>query len=251
MAPQRPQFEKRRRFYKVVDVAPEPGGGFGVRLDGRTPRSPAGAPLVLPTEALARLLAGEWEAQGPEIDPAGMPATRLAWAALAEGAREAAVERVVAFAGADLLCYFADGPAALVERQERRWGPVLDWAADELGAALLRSQGVIHRPQPPATLARIEALARAECDFALAGLDVAAALFGSTILALALRFARLSADAAFGLSRLDETFQEERWGLDAEAAARADAMAREAVALERWFAALPPPPLAGDPERKH
>ena len=58
------------------------------------------------------------------------------------------------------------------------------------------------------------------------------------ILAFALRRGELTAEAAFDLSRLDETFQEERWGVDAEAAARADAMAREAVTLERWFRAL-------------
>jgi chaperone required for assembly of F1-ATPase len=199
---------------------------------------------VLSTEALARLVAEEWAAQGDEIVVAAMPATRLAWSALAEGARGAAAERIAAFAGADLLCYFAEAPAALVERQERLWGPVLDWAAEELGARFRRGQGVIHRPQPPEALARIDALAGGEDDFALAGLGAAAALFGSAILAFGLRRGRLSADAAFALSRLDETFQEERWGLDAEAAARADAMARDAVALERWFQALPSPPAA-------
>jgi chaperone required for assembly of F1-ATPase len=97
---------------------------------------------------------------------------------------------------------------------------------------------VVHQPQPPATIARIAALSTAEGDFALAGLAAAAALFGSAILAFALRRGELTAEAAFEISRLDETFQEERWGVDAEAAARADAMAREAVMLGRWFAAL-------------
>jgi chaperone required for assembly of F1-ATPase len=125
-----------------------------------------------------------------------------------------------------------------VERQERRWGAVIDWAELALGAAFHRAQGIVHQPQPPATLARIEALAAAECDFALAGVAGAAALFSSAILAFALRRGELTADAAFELSRLDETFQEERWGVDAEAAARAEAMAKEAVMLGAWFAAL-------------
>ena len=125
-----------------------------------------------------------------------------------------------------------------MERQERRWGAVIDWAEQALGAAFHRTQGIVHQPQPAATIARIEALAAAEDDFALAGLAAAAALFGSAILAFALRRGELTAEAAFELSRLDETFQEERWGVDAEAAARADAMATEAAMLERWFAAL-------------
>jgi chaperone required for assembly of F1-ATPase len=230
-----------RRFYTSADVAPADGGGFAVRLDGRQPRSPQGQPLVAPTEPLARLVADEWAAQGENILPEAMPATKLAWGALTladEGVRHGAVARVAGFAESDLLCYFADGPAGLVERQERRWGAVIDWAEAALDAKFHRAQGVVHQPQPPATIARIEALAGAEGDFALAGLAAAAALFGSAILAFALRRGELTAEAAFELSRLDETFQEERWGVDAEAAARADAMAKEAVMLGAWFAAL-------------
>ena len=215
-------------------------GAFSVRLDGRAPNSPAGALLVLPTDALAQLVADEWAAQGEYLDPASMPATRLAWGALAlDGPNHAvAVERVTSFAGSDLLCYFADGPTGLIERQERRWGPVIAWAEADLGVRFHRTQGIVHQPQPPETLARIAELARGEDAFALTGLVAAAALFGSTILAFALRRGALTAEAAFELSRLDELFQEERWGVDAEAAARADAVAEEAVALGQWFAAL-------------
>jgi chaperone required for assembly of F1-ATPase len=228
--------ERRKRFYKKVDTA-KIGGGFAVRLDGRTPRSPAGAQLILPTEALAELVAAEWAAQETEIIPATMPATQLAFAALAQDGA-AAASRVGAFAGTDLLCYFAEGPAALVEQQETRWGPVIAWAQAELGVTFTRTQGLVHQPQPPETIARLEALAGAEPRFALAGLVATTALFGSAILAFALRRGQLSAEAAFALSRLDETFQEGRWGVDAEAAARAEAMAREATMLERWFDAL-------------
>jgi chaperone required for assembly of F1-ATPase len=233
--------ERMRRFYAKAETAPADGGGFVVRLDERQPRSPKGHALVLPTQALAGLVAAEWAAQGQNILPETMPATQLAWGALSlgdEGVRQGAVARVAAFAESDLVCYFADGPASLVERQERRWGAVIDWAQAALGATFHRTQGVIHQPQPPATIARIAALAGAEDDFRLAGLAAAAALFGSTILAFALRMGQLTTEAAFDLSRLDETFQEERWGVDAEAAARADAMAKEAVMLGAWFAAL-------------
>ena len=211
-----------------------------MRLDGRTPHSPAGVPLVLPTEALAELVAAEWEAQVKDIDPGSMPATRLAWAALTlgEANRDSTVERMASFAATDLVCYFADWPSGLVELQERRWGPVLDWAETALGTSFRRAQGIVHQPQPQETLDRIAALAGEEDDFALTGLAAAAALFGSAILAFALRRGELTAEAAFELSRLDETFQEERWGVDAEAAARADSMATEAVTLGRWFEAL-------------
>ena len=233
--------ERRRRIYAAVDVAAAEGG-FAVRLDGRIPRSPDGLSLVCPTRALADLAAEDWAAQGVEILPSTMLATRMAWNALAlrdaPELRADAAGRLAQFAGADLLCYFAAGPAALVERQERRWGPVITWAETALGVAFVRAEGIVHQPQPPASVARIEALAAAEDAFALIGLVFAASLFGSAILAFALRGGQLGGQAASDLSRLDEAFQEKRWGVDAEAAERAEAMVREAMTLERWFAAL-------------
>jgi chaperone required for assembly of F1-ATPase len=232
--------ERMRRFYTEAKTAPAEGG-FALKLDGRTPRSPRGLPLVLPTEGLAALVAAEWAAQGEDILPATMPATRLTWTALATaepGARQVSVERIAAFAGSDLLCYFADWPAALRARQERDWGPVIDWAERELAVSFVRALGVMHQAQPEATVARIAALAEAEDNFALAGLTAATALFGSAILAFALRRGHLTADAAFALARLDETFQQEQWGADREAAARAEGMATEAEMLGRWFGAL-------------
>jgi chaperone required for assembly of F1-ATPase len=232
--------QKPRRFYKAVTVEPAAEGGFAVLLDGRAPRSPRGAPLVLPSQALASLIGEEWAAQDTLIDMAAMPATRLAHTALDVVAahRAQSIEAVGRFAAADLLCYFADAPASLVRRQERMWTPVLDWAREGLGLRFEPTAGVVHRPQPPATLERLHALLEPLDDFTLAGVAFAAALFGSAILALALAQGRLGAEAAMTAARLDEIFQEEQWGVDAEAEARADAMAVEAVMAERWFAAL-------------
>jgi chaperone required for assembly of F1-ATPase len=234
--------QRPRRFYKAAVAGPAKGegGGFAVLLDGRTPKSPARSPLVLPTLALAELVAAEWEAQVEVIDSAAMPATRLAFTAIdrirdtrAEVARE-----VAAYAGSDLLCYWADHPTALVERQKRDWGGMLDWARAELGLALQPVSGVIHSPQPPSALASVEALALTLDDFALAGVAYGAGLLGSTVLALALRAGALTGRRALDLSRLEEIFQAEAWGQDAEAVTRAENLATEAEVLERWFAAL-------------
>ncbi|MGA0600901.1 ATP12 family chaperone protein [Caulobacter sp. KR2-114] len=231
--------EKPRRFYKTATVEPV-AVGFEVRLDGRAPKSPGGRRLEAPTEALAEAIAAEWRAQGEHIDLATMPLTRLAYTALdgVAGAREATAETIASYAGSDLVCYFAEAPVALVSRQEAAWSPMLEWADTELGVALVRVEGVMHRAQPSQSLQRARALALEADDFALAGLAFGAALFGSTVLALAVARGRLTGEDAFALSRLDEAFQEEQWGLDEEAAQRTAAMAREADMLERWFRAL-------------
>lgn len=230
---------KPKRFYKAAAAAPAEGG-FAVQLDGRTPKSPAKKPLIAPTKALGEMIAAEWEAQVEYIDSSAMPATRLAFTAIdriAETRAEVARE-ITAYAASDHLCYRAESPRELVERQEREWGAVLDWIKAEHGLAFKPVSGIIHTPQPPDTLASVEGLALTLDDFALAGVAFAAGLFGSTALALAVRAERLSGRGALDLSRLDEIYQAEQWGEDAEAKARAEALGVEAQMIERWFAAL-------------
>jgi chaperone required for assembly of F1-ATPase len=231
--------QRPRRFYKAATAAAVEGG-FAVHLDGRTPKSPARSPLVLPTLSLAQLVAAEWGAQVEIIDSTAMPATRLAFTAIdriSETRAEVAAE-VAAYAGSDLLCYFADHPTPLVERQQRDWGAMLDWAKAELDLHLQPVSGIIHAAQSPAALASVEALALTMDDFTLAGVAYGAGLLGSTVLALALRSGKVTGRKALDLSRLEEIFQAETWGQDAEAIARAEALAIEAQVLEHWFAAL-------------
>lgn len=228
-----------RRFYKEAAVEPREGG-FAVTLDGRVAKTSGGAPLVVPTAALAALLAEEWNAQAEHIDFNLMPATRLAFTAIDRGGqvREALARETAKFATADTLCYPADSPAPLVERQHQAWGPWRGWAGEALGLRFETAGGVLHHAQPAETLAGVERLAAGLDPFALAGLVFAAGLYGSAILALAVQQRALDAVEAFELSRLEEAFQVEQWGEDAEAAARTAALRAEAAMLERWFAAL-------------
>ena len=231
--------EKPRRFYKAVTVV-EVDGGFGILLDGRTLRTPKARPLVLPTRAAAELLAAEWDAQTDVIEMATMHATRLANTAIETigAAREGVADQIADYAGSDLLCYFAENPAALVTRQDAAWTPLLARAEAEEGLRFERCAGIVHRPQPPETLTRIRGIALELDDFGLAGLAFGTSLFGSALLAVALLRGWLSGEAAYDLSRVDEAFQESQWGVDAEAAERTARLTVEAQVLERWFRAL-------------
>ncbi|WP_395671667.1 ATP12 family chaperone protein [Phenylobacterium sp.] len=231
--------EKPRRFYKTVEVA-EADGGFAVLLDHRNVRTPKGGRLVLPTRAAAEQVAEEWAAQGEVLEVAGMHATRLANTALESisAAREATAGHVADYAASDLLCYFADQPEGLARRQAAAWEPVLQRAESELGLRFVRASGIVHQAQPPETLDKVRALALGLDDFALAGLAFGAALFGSGVLALAVQRGWLGGEAAFDLSRIDEAWQEEQWGVDEEAAERVARLRVEARMLERWFHSL-------------
>lgn len=231
--------ERIRRFWTAVDVA-SVEAGWAVTLDGRTPKTPAKAPLVLPTQAAARLVADEWSAQGEFLDPATMPATRLASTAIDRigQAREPVAQEIAAYAGSDVVCYLAEHPTPLVQRQVREWSPWRDWASREMGVALESVAGIVHCAQSPEAIARVQAHALTLDDFRLTGLATAVPLLGSAVLGLALEQGALSGVAAFDLSRIDEAFQEEQWGADAESAERTAARRADADLLDRWFRAL-------------
>jgi chaperone required for assembly of F1-ATPase len=215
-------------------------GGFSVLLDARALRGPKGAQVILPTQALAELVAAEWAAQGDRLELAAMHATRLANTAIESVplARQATAQEIADYAGSDLLCYYATEPAGLLERQQRLWIPVLERAQAEADLRFVRASGIVHQAQPPETLAKIKALALELDDFGLTGLAFGTALFGSAVLSIAVQRGWLGGEAAFGLSRLDEAWQEEKWGIDDEAAERTARLTGEAAMLQRWFEAL-------------
>lgn len=207
-----------RRFWKeaqVVDVT----DGFGVALDGRPALTPGKAPLILPTAALADEVAREWAAQGEFLDSLAMPLTRAANAAVDGVAprRDAVEAEIAEYADSDLTCYRAEGPMELVERQSRAWDPLLDWADETCGARLRPVRGVVHAPQPRRSLDRLRAEVAALSSFELAGLSELVTLSGSLIIGLAAVEGFLPPGELWTRSRIDELWQEEKWGRDEEA----------------------------------
>lgn len=208
-----------KRFWTEVHVAETPGG-FGVRLDARVLRTPAKAELVVPTQALAEAIAAEWRAVEGEIRPEALPFTRAANVAVDRIAADPGplVAHLASYGETDLLCYRAEAPVGLRARQAAAWDPALAWAARDLGAPLAVTEGVAHRAQDPASLAALRAAVGAHDAFALTALSELVTLSGSLVLGLAVARGALGAPEAWAAARLDETWQEEQWGVDDEAA---------------------------------
>ena len=228
-----------KRVYREVTTRAV-AGGWGVALDGRPMRTPAKNELIVPTEALAAAIAAEWDTQQDEIRPATMPLTRLAATAIDRIAmqRHEIVAETANYAGTDLVCYRADRPSELIARQEAVWGPLVDWAMRRYDAALTVTSGIIPAKQSPAALSAFGAVVAAHGNFQLTALHMLTAACGSLVIALALLEGRLDADTAFAASQLDETFQIEQWGEDAEATARRRALAEDIAAAARFVALL-------------
>ncbi len=218
-----------RRFYKRAAVEEE-GGRFLLSLDGRRARTPGRNLLAAQSRALMLEAAAEWDRQPETIVPTDMPLTRLLNSAIDGVAHTMAETRadILGYAGSDLLCYRAEEPDALVARQAHAFDPVLRWAAEALGARFNLAAGVMHVSQSPEALAAIGAALDAYDDpIALAALSVMTTLTGSALLALAVARKFVSAQAAWRAAHVDEDFQAERWGEDAEAVTRREARWRE------------------------
>lgn len=216
-----------KRFYKDATVAAE-ADGYALRLDGKPARTPSRGAIVLPGAALAAAVADEWAAVETVIDPRDMPLTRLVNSVIDGVSRTMPEVRaeILRYAGSDLLAYRAPEPAALVAEQAAAWDPVIGWVGDRFGAEVATATGVMFVAQPASLEARLGAAldeavgTGAAAPFRLGALHVVTTLTGSTLLALAVAFARLDAEAAWAAAHVDEDFQIAQWGADAEAAAR-------------------------------
>jgi chaperone required for assembly of F1-ATPase len=209
--------ELPKRFYKSATVAAA-DDGFRVLLDGRPVRTPARAVLAVPSEAVATALAEEWNAQGATINPMTMSLTRLVNVAI-DGVVSAADEirdEIARYAGSDLLAYRAEGPERLAARQTALWDPVVAHAERRLGVRVALAEGVMPVAQDARLVQGVRDLLPAD-PFVLAGLHVITTLTGSALLALAVLDGRISADDAFDAANVDEDWNIELWGEDAEA----------------------------------
>lgn len=207
-----------KRFWTEVAVVAE-DGGCGIALDGRPVRTPQRAPLAVASRALVEAIAEEWREQGETIDPARMPMTGLANAAidLATPDLAAFAAPVAAYAESDLFCYRDARDAALQAEQAAAWNPLLAWAEARHGIEFILTQGVLPVDQPEATIAALRGAALAQDAWRITALTPLVTIGGSLVAGLALVERAFESDALWQAVSLDELYQERRWGADGEA----------------------------------
>ncbi len=236
-----------KRFYRDA-VAAAVDGGWQVQLDGRGVKTALGQPQIVTSKPLVDALAAEWAGQGEEIDPAGFMLRDLADYAIdvVRADREAAIAGLLRYAETDTLCYRADPGDPLYQRQQELWEPLLAAAEGRWDIHFRRISGVLHQPQPPETLHRLNGVLAASDDFTLAALVTLAALAASLVTALAALDADAqsvdaqSVDALWTAASLEEEWQADLWGRDAEAEGRRAGRRASFVAAQR-FARLAAP----------
>ena len=224
-----------KRFWKTVTIA-----DGAIELDGRPVRTPARATLTLPTPQLAEAVAEEWRSVAEEIDPRAMPLTGFANAAIDQIAPNPApfAADLARYGESDLLCYRAELPEPLVERQAAQWDPLLDWARTRYDVHFETTAGIMHRPQPPATIARLQEVVAALDPFRLAALSPLVTISGSLVAALALLEGAADRETVWRAAQLDEDWQAEQWGEDELATRAREARRADFDAAARFLSLL-------------
>ncbi|MCF6199676.1 MAG: ATPase [Hyphomicrobiaceae bacterium] len=210
--------DKVKRFYKRVEIVGDENG-YEIELDGRAIKSPGREVLVLPHQSLASELAEEWRRQEEFIDLASMPVMRFAGRVhdnILPKIQSARTE-ILKFAHSDLLCYRAEQPEPLVERQAKLWDPVLERFVREGNIRFKVSSGILWIDQEAGDMERFASLLEHFDGYVLGALLEVTSLSGSAILALALGKGWLAPAKVWELCHIDEDFQAEQWGKDEDA----------------------------------
>lgn len=228
-----------KRFWKEASVAGT-GGGWAVLLDGKPLRTPARQPLAVPREALARAIADEWNGAGETVDPRTMPLTGLANAAIDRIAPDpgSIAAELSKYGETDLACYRSERPRELVARQERSWDDLLAWARRRFDVDFCTTSGIVHVAQPAATVSRLAHAVDSLDSFRLAALSPMITIGGSLVAALAVAEGHLSAEQAWDAVTVDDKWQREQWGSDAESDAALEARRRDFLAAARFLELL-------------
>ncbi len=228
-----------KRFWKEVALSPEECG-WSIILDGRPLKTPARATLVIGSRSLAEAIAEEWRGCGQDIDPREMPLTGLANAAIDHVAPAPVVFRneLARYAEGDLLCYRAEHPPKLIAAQAAAWDPLLDWARQRFHIDFAVTSGIVHVPQPPATITRLAAELATATPFQLAALSPVVTIGGSLVTALALFERAIDCDTAWNAVSLDDRWQIDQWGSDHEAVAALANRRQDFAAAARFLALL-------------
>jgi chaperone required for assembly of F1-ATPase len=228
-----------RRFWEDVTVEEE-DSGWAVRLDGRAVLTPARRPLNLPNRALADAVAEEWRSIGAEVDPRTMPLTGFANAAIDRVLPEspAFAAGLGRYAEADLACYRSEWPPELVERQQRCWDPLLAWARRRYDVDFATTSGLIHVPQPAATVDRLVHEVAALDPFRLASLSSLVTIGGSLVAGLGVLEKAIPVEEAWTAVSTDERWQLEQWGSDTEAEQALENRRRDFLAAARFLELL-------------
>ncbi len=144
------------------------------------------------------------------------------------------IDKLMKFAATDMLLFWGTDKD-LILRQEKEWGPLLQWAAQEFGEEFKKTHTLEVSEENQKSGYRLKAFLESLSDRELAAYYLAALNMRSVLLAAALVKGRINAEEAYKAAYLEQLFQAEIWGEDEEAAAKLAERKNELVEVENFL----------------
>ena len=130
--------------------------------------------------------------------------------------RESIIDRLVQYAATDMLLFWG-ADKDLIIRQEKEWGPLLEWAKEEFDTKFVVCHDLNVPEENRKSGYRLRFFLEKLSDRELAAFYLAALNMRSVLLAAALVKGKINAEQAFEAAYLEELWQAENWGSVEEA----------------------------------
>ncbi|MGB1077816.1 MAG: ATP12 family protein [Bdellovibrionales bacterium] len=204
-----------KRFYKLVSTE-KTDSGWLINLDGKAVKTPLGAPLTGPNEAVANLMLAEWSAQEDDINPETMPITQIITTAIDRVSTERAeIERqVLAYLDTDMICYRAEQPEHYVLRQKEAWDPWLDWFENLTGDRLEVTTGLQALTQSSKNNQHVSDYIKSLDLHKFTVFQILVSISGSIVLAMAFMAEEFDTGTLFDLSHVEDLLRSEIYNED-------------------------------------
>lgn len=202
--------------------------------------SPAGHPLDVPTEALAKAIADEWggDIKAQKKGYEGRLLTSLAATAIdrTPDAREAIINQLIEICQNDQLLCWSDQSQELIGKQEEQWGKLIVFINQELGINLKHRFDFHIHPLPPEAMDKLTEWLNGLDVYGLSAFSYMADLTRSFIVPFALIQDQIaSAEDAWEVAELQELHQQSQWGEDEEAVERTRKLKEEFCKTYAFF----------------
>ncbi len=204
---------KKVKSWKTVTISKTKGTAYNVLLDRDQLLSELGNIIELPKK-LAVSVANEWRNNQDIEEIRKKFHTKFCFSVFDHTAplRLKVLQNILEYADCDLVCYLAENPSELVERQKKLFARYIDWADKFLGIKLRIGNGIKYVKQNSKNEAKIKGYLENLDDFELTILYELTNLTGSFFIAATVFSGVVKAQVAWDASVIEDTYRIELWG---------------------------------------
>ena len=204
---------KKVNNWKTVTISKTRGSSYRVLLDNDHLLTDLGNIIDLPKK-LALSVANEWRSNQDVETIKKKFHTKFCFSVFDHTVplRSKVLQTILEYADCDLVCYLAENPIELVERQKKLFARYIDWADEFLGIKLRTGAGIKHVKQNSKNEVKIKRYLEKLNNFELTIVYELTNLTGSFFIATAVFIGVVKARDAWNASVIEDTYRIELWG---------------------------------------